>query len=203
MFAVMMSSVQLKRDEQLTAAEETSTEFKGMAVKEEETEDQRRLLGFPRTPRFTSHRKDDLQDYVWKEEVSSDQQLWKQERDSSLDQEEPEPLQMTEEQQEPEHPWTKEEVLEICIGEHEDQLELKQEAEDTFMVTSNDEEKNHIKPEPIRNQVISQDFSEAENQDQEGNYHIDSESKQDKAQKPEKSCLKTIKNDILYSVAFG
>lgn len=57
MFTVMMSSVQLKRDEQLTAAEETSTEFKGMAVKEEETEDQRRLLGFPRTPRFTSHRK--------------------------------------------------------------------------------------------------------------------------------------------------
>uniref|UniRef100_A0A3Q2DNG9 C2H2-type domain-containing protein n=1 Tax=Cyprinodon variegatus TaxID=28743 RepID=A0A3Q2DNG9_CYPVA len=42
------------------------------------------------------------------------------ERDSSLDQEEPEPLQIKEEQQEPEHPWTKEETMEVLISEQED-----------------------------------------------------------------------------------
>ena len=73
---------------------------------------------------------DHLQDYVGKEEDFSDQQLCGQERNSSLDREEPEALQIKEEQQEPEHPWTKEETMELLIIQHEEQLVLKQETED-------------------------------------------------------------------------
>ncbi|XP_038125915.1 gastrula zinc finger protein XlCGF57.1-like [Cyprinodon tularosa] len=74
---------------------------------------------------------DRLQDYVGKEEVFSDQQLCGQERKSSLDQEEPEALQIKEEQKEPKHPWTKEETMQLPISEHEGQLVLKQETEVT------------------------------------------------------------------------
>ncbi|XP_038133537.1 zinc finger protein OZF-like [Cyprinodon tularosa] len=74
---------------------------------------------------------DHLQDYVGKEEDFSDQQLYEQERNSSSGQEEPEPLQIKEEQKEPEHPWTKEETMELPISEQEEQLVLKQETEDT------------------------------------------------------------------------
>uniref|UniRef100_A0A3Q2CSN1 C2H2-type domain-containing protein n=1 Tax=Cyprinodon variegatus TaxID=28743 RepID=A0A3Q2CSN1_CYPVA len=62
-----------------------------------------------------------LQDYVGKEEDFTDQQLCEQERNSSLDQEEPEALQIKEEHQEPEHPWTKEETMKLPISEHEEQ----------------------------------------------------------------------------------
>ncbi|XP_015255933.1 PREDICTED: uncharacterized protein LOC107101496 [Cyprinodon variegatus] len=56
-----------------------------------------------------------LQDYVGKEEDFSDQQLYQQERNSSLVKEEPEALQIKEENQKPEHPWTKEETMELPI----------------------------------------------------------------------------------------
>ncbi|XP_015254287.1 PREDICTED: trichohyalin-like [Cyprinodon variegatus] len=125
---------------------------------------------------------------VGKEEDFSEQQLWKQERNSSLDQEEPEPLQMKEEQLKPEDPWTKEETMELPISEQEEQLKpedpwtkeetmelpiseqeeqllLKQEEGDKCMVTPPAEEKDHIKPEPMRNQVVYQDLSEVQNQD--------------------------------------
>ncbi|KAM4725186.1 uncharacterized protein FYW61_013415 [Anableps anableps] len=183
-------------------------------------DDQRRLLDFSRTPRIILHRIDHLLDFVRKdeEEVFSDQQLCKQERDPSLDLEEPEPLQMKEEQQEPEHPWIKEEPLELCIDllqeyvrkeealadldrnssfdeeepepvqmkeeqvelEHlqikeeekelcisqdEEQLGLKQETE-TFMVTPTNEE-FHTEPEANWNQLSSPDSPETENEDQE------------------------------------
>ncbi|PWA20073.1 hypothetical protein CCH79_00020716, partial [Gambusia affinis] len=99
-----------------------------------------------------------LLDRVWKDEVCFDQQLCKPETCPSLDQEEPEPLQLKDKQQKPEHPWTKEEPLELCMSEHKEHLELKEETEDSLMLTPNYEEKNHIQPELISNQVVSQIF---------------------------------------------
>ncbi|XP_054881532.1 zinc finger protein OZF-like isoform X2 [Poeciliopsis prolifica] len=115
-------------------------------------------LVFTRTPQIILFRIDHLLDQFWKEEVFSDQHLCKPETGPSLDQEKPEPLQLKEEQQKPEHPWTKEEPLELCINEHKEHLELKQETEDSLMLTPNYEEKNHIQSELISNQVVSQNF---------------------------------------------
>ncbi|KAK5610301.1 hypothetical protein CRENBAI_007340 [Crenichthys baileyi] len=57
---------------------------------------------FTRTPQIILHRIDlHLQDLVWKEEVFSEQQLCKQVKNSSLDQEDPEPLKIKEELQDP------------------------------------------------------------------------------------------------------
>ncbi|KAI4821023.1 hypothetical protein KUCAC02_028975, partial [Chaenocephalus aceratus] len=64
------------------------------------------------------------------EEVLTDQQLCSQERNSSLDQEDPE------------HPQIKEEQEELCTSQEEEPLELKQET-DVFMVTLTDEESVH------------------------------------------------------------
>ncbi|XP_014834857.1 PREDICTED: trichohyalin-like, partial [Poecilia mexicana] len=83
----------------LTPAEETFTEFKEIIVKsEEEMDDQRRLMGFSRTPRIILHRIDCLQCNVYN-----------QERKSTLDQEELEALQVKQEQEEPEDHQIKEE----------------------------------------------------------------------------------------------
>ncbi|XP_058469240.1 zinc finger protein 177-like [Solea solea] len=76
--------------------------------------------------------KDVLQEEEEEQEVLTEQQLWNQERNSSLDQEEPESLQIKEEEEE------------ICTGQEQEQLELKQEA-DTFMLTPNNEESDHMK----------------------------------------------------------
>uniref|UniRef100_A0A8C7YTV4 C2H2-type domain-containing protein n=1 Tax=Oryzias sinensis TaxID=183150 RepID=A0A8C7YTV4_9TELE len=65
--------------------------------------------------------------------------LWKEERSSSLD------------EQEPELPVIKEDWDEVCIkGE---QLELKQK-NDSFMVTEDDQEKMDFKPKPRENPVL-------------------------------------------------
>nr|XP_043905708.1 golgin subfamily A member 6-like protein 7 [Solea senegalensis] len=88
------------------------------------------------------------------EEVLTEQQLCNQERNSSLDQEEPESLQM------------KEEKEEICTSQ--EQLELKQEA-DTSMLTHNNEESNHMKPD-TDHQLLS---AVAESQEQTGNKHVE------------------------------
>ncbi|XP_038132076.1 zinc finger protein OZF-like [Cyprinodon tularosa] len=73
---------------------------------------------------------DRLQDDLGKEEDFSDQQLCGQESNSSLDQKEPEALQIKEEQQKPEDPWTKEETMELNISEQEEQLVLKHDIEE-------------------------------------------------------------------------
>lgn len=64
------------------------------------------------------------------EEVDSDQQLCDQERYSSLDQEDPDPLQIKEEQEE------------VCTCQEGEQLIVKQET-DTFMLTSVCRETDH------------------------------------------------------------
>ncbi|XP_037633165.1 zinc finger protein 112-like [Sebastes umbrosus] len=70
------------------------------------------------------------------EEVLADQQLCIQERNSSLDQEDPEPPQIKEEQEE------------LCINQEGEQLELKQETE-TFMLTPHDEESDHSEDQTL------------------------------------------------------
>ncbi|KAK5612486.1 hypothetical protein CRENBAI_013341 [Crenichthys baileyi] len=137
MCAVKMSPVQPQREmmnEQLTPAEETFTEFKGIIVKpEEELDGQRRLLDFSRIPLIILHRIDLSQYYVCKEE-GVPTELSNQEGNSTLDQEGPEPLQIKQEQEELEHQQLKEEEEQLCIAQDENQLVLKQETDDILVI---------------------------------------------------------------------
>ncbi|XP_047445346.1 zinc finger protein 239-like [Mugil cephalus] len=106
---VTMSSSESLREliiERLTAAaEEIFGLFERTVVQyEEEIDRQRRLLDITWKPEIKLHRIDQPQHYVCKEEEVVDDQLSKQERASSLNQEEPEPLQLKEGQAEPEPP---------------------------------------------------------------------------------------------------
>nr|XP_020507906.1 gastrula zinc finger protein XlCGF57.1-like isoform X4 [Labrus bergylta] len=118
-----MSSVECLRgfvNERLTAAaEEIFRVFKRTIVEyEEEIDRQRRLLGVVLNPEIKLHRIELPQQHVCKEvEVLSDQLLCNQERNSSLDQEDPEPPQIKEEQEE------------LSTSQEGEQLELKQEDE--------------------------------------------------------------------------
>eukprot|EP00064_Thunnus_orientalis_P018880 superscaffoldBa00004499_g18988 len=123
-----MFSVQFLREsinERLTAAaeeifrvfQETISEY------EKEINRQRILLDIFWKPEIKLHRIELPQQHVCKkEEVLADQQLCNQERNSSLDQEDPEPPQIKEEQEE------------LCTSLEGEQLVLKQETE-TFMLT--------------------------------------------------------------------
>ncbi|XP_034092720.1 zinc finger protein 568-like [Gymnodraco acuticeps] len=102
-----------------------------LSAYEEEICRQRRLLDTVLKPQIKLHRTELPQQHVCnEEEVLTDQQLCSQERNSSLDQEDPEPPQIKEEQEE------------LCTSQEEEQLELKQET-DVFMVTLTDEESVH------------------------------------------------------------
>ncbi|GLD50644.1 zinc finger protein OZF-like protein [Lates japonicus] len=112
-----MSSVQCLREfvnERLTAAaEEISRVFEQTIVEyEEEIDRQRRLLDIVWKPEIRLHRTELPQQHVCKEEVLTEQQLCNQERNSSLDQEEPEPPQIKEEQEE------------VCSSQEGEQLVL-------------------------------------------------------------------------------
>ncbi|XP_017162908.1 oocyte zinc finger protein XlCOF19-like isoform X4 [Poecilia reticulata] len=128
-------------------------------------DDQRKLLDFSRTPQIILHRIDYLQCNIYK-----------QERRSTLDQEELEPLQVKQ-QEEPEdhqikkqedlkHQQIKMEAKEVYCCQEEEHVELKQQT-DTYMVVPVDEQTSHTEAEPNRNQVIFQEAAEAENQNQE------------------------------------
>ncbi|XP_068576793.1 zinc finger protein 208-like [Cebidichthys violaceus] len=195
-----MSSVECLREfvnERLSAAAE---EIFGVFVKnivayEEEIDRQRRLLDIVWKPEIKLHRIELPQQHVCKEEeVLSDQQLCIQERSSSLDQEDPDPPQIKEEQEE------------LCTSQEGEQLELKQETE-TFMWAPTDEESDHsedqllylctdetqsvvqetspgyisvesdVVAEPNNDrQLLSHNSHEAESQDQKGGEHGFSES---------------------------
>ncbi|CAB1442449.1 unnamed protein product, partial [Pleuronectes platessa] len=137
-----MSSVQYLREfisERLTAAaEEIFTVFEKTIVQyEEEVDRQRRLLETVLKPEIKLHRIELPQHHACKkEEVLPDQQLCPQERNSSLDQEEPEPPQIKEEQEE------------IFTSQEGEQLVLKQETE-TCMLTPHCEESDHREPEEL------------------------------------------------------
>ncbi|XP_039660441.1 uncharacterized protein LOC120561398 isoform X2 [Perca fluviatilis] len=133
-----MSSVQhLKQfvNERLTAAaEEIFGVFEKSIVEyEEEIGRQRRLLDLVCKPEITLLRIELPQPRVCKEEeevLADQQQLCIQERNSSLDQEEPEPPQIKEEQEE------------LCVSHEGEQLVLKQET-DAFTLTPAYEERDH------------------------------------------------------------
>ncbi|XP_037633163.1 zinc finger protein 699-like [Sebastes umbrosus] len=137
-----MSSVEYLREfvnERLTAAaEEIFRAFnKTIFEYEEEIDRQRKLLDILWKPAIKLHRIELPQQHVCKEEeVLADQQLCIQERNSSLDQEDPEPPQIKEEQEE------------LCISQEGEQLELEQETE-TFMLTHTYEESDHSEDQTL------------------------------------------------------
>ncbi|KAM4714640.1 uncharacterized protein FYW61_019569 [Anableps anableps] len=185
-----MSSVQPQKEfinEQVTPAEETFTEVKKIKS-DEEMDDQRRLQDFSQIPMFIPHRKDLPQCRVCKE-VGVLNELSNQEVNSTLDQEEPEPLQIKQEQEEPEHQQFKEEEKQLCISQNEEQLVLKQETDDILVIPSN-LQRILNESEPHRNHLISNDSLEAENQDQEGSNSEDPGRKRDEEQKQNERCQK-------------
>ncbi|XP_025755969.1 golgin subfamily A member 6-like protein 6 isoform X5 [Oreochromis niloticus] len=108
----------------------------------EEINNQQRQLAVNWKPEIKLYRIDGPQQPVCKEEeVLSELQLCDQERSSSLDQEEPEP------------PQIKEEEEELCSSQEGEQLGLKEEP-DTFMVTAA-EEGEHSEPEANTDQLPS------------------------------------------------
>ncbi|XP_032371195.1 gastrula zinc finger protein XlCGF57.1 isoform X3 [Etheostoma spectabile] len=199
-----MSSIEYLREfvnERLTAAaEEIFGVFERTIVEyEEEIDRQRRLLDIVWKPEIKLLRIELQQQHVSKEEeeVTADQPLCIQEWNSSLDQEEPEPPQIKEEQEEQE---------ELCTSQEGEQLELKQET-DAFMLTPTyeksdhsedqtlylstaetlsvmektplsyiwDIKSDHSEPEPnTDHQLLSHISHEAESQDQKGGEHGDS-----------------------------
>ncbi|XP_041849399.1 zinc finger protein 436-like isoform X4 [Melanotaenia boesemani] len=235
-----MSSVQHLREfisERLTAAaEEIFTEFEKTIVQYEEVIDrQRRLLDITWKPQIKLIRTGIQQQHDREEEeVLADQQLFNQEMSSSLDQEEPEPPQIKEDQEEvhispegeqlvlkdqtdimvqckfeseeidvphhhlceeeeeedltnqqfcnqerncgmdqdePEPPQTKEEQEQQSTNQEGDQLVLKQETE-TFIVTPNNEDGDHMEPEPNSNQLFFNNSLLAERHVQEANRDV-------------------------------
>ncbi|XP_062418618.1 uncharacterized protein LOC119224881 isoform X2 [Pungitius pungitius] len=112
------------------AAEEIFGVFKRTFVEyQEEIERQRGLLEVFWKPEVRLHRIKIPQSRVCKEEeVLSDQHLCLQERNTSVDQEDPDP------------PQIKEEPEELCSSQEGEQLEPKQE---TFMLTPTCEERDH------------------------------------------------------------
>ncbi|XP_039878374.1 protein Ycf2-like isoform X8 [Simochromis diagramma] len=118
-----MPSAQYLREfinERLTAAaEQIFLEFEKTIVQyEEEIDRQRRLLDITWKPQIKLHRTDVPQQQVCEEEeVLPEQQLWNQERSSSVEQEEPEAPQIKEEQEE------------LCSSQEGEQLGLKEEPE--------------------------------------------------------------------------
>ncbi|XP_030278569.1 zinc finger protein 2 homolog isoform X6 [Sparus aurata] len=154
-----MSSVECLRgfiNERLTAAaEEIFGVFQKTIVEyEEEIDRQRKLLDVVWKPEIKLHRIElPQQDVCMEDKVLADQLLCNQERNSSLDQEEPEPPQIKEEQEE------------LCSSQEGEQLVLKQET-DTSMLIPPYEESDH--------QLLSHNSNVAESQDQEGGKHGDS-----------------------------
>ncbi|KAM9342361.1 uncharacterized protein KZ484_015062 [Pholidichthys leucotaenia] len=88
-----------------------------------------------------------------KEEVLTVQQLWNQERNSSLDQEEQDAAQVKQEEEE------------LCSSQEEEHFGLKQET-DTFMVTPTDEDNDNSETEPNSEQLLSHNSPDTESQDQ-------------------------------------
>ncbi|KAM9310128.1 uncharacterized protein KZ484_026075 isoform 1-T1 [Pholidichthys leucotaenia] len=151
-----MSSVQrlreVVRERLAAAAEEICGEFEKMIFQyEEEIKYQQRLLEITWRPKIKLHRIGFPQHPECKrDEVLPDQQLWNQQRNSVVDQQEPEAPQMKEEQEE------------RCTSQEGEVLAVKLE-NDSLTVTPVSEENNQGEAEPI-----------SEQQDEEGSQHVDS-----------------------------
>ncbi|XP_041663406.1 oocyte zinc finger protein XlCOF6.1-like [Cheilinus undulatus] len=122
-----------------------------------EIDRQRRLLDIVWKPHISLHRIDVPKQHECKEgEVVVDQQLCNQERNFSLDQEEPEP------------PKIKEEQDELCSSQEGAEIIVKQET-DTFMWTPIPEDSDHSEPEQQNEQHhLSHNSHVNENQDSQG-----------------------------------
>ncbi|KAM9365949.1 uncharacterized protein KZ484_012066 [Pholidichthys leucotaenia] len=171
---------ELVRERLAAAAEEIITEFELITNQyEEEIDRQRRLLNMCWCSQIKIHRIDFSEQPECKaEEVVAEQQLWNQERNSVLDQEEPEAPQVKEEQEE------------LCISQEGEQLVVKLEA-DPFTVTLVCEEKQQSEAEPNSEQLLSHSSAGTEIQDEEGSRHVDSGSTNEEEPKPKKRRLKT------------
>ncbi|XP_051809106.1 zinc finger protein 239-like isoform X2 [Acanthochromis polyacanthus] len=128
-----MSSVQNLRElinERLTAAaEEIFTEFEKTILQyEEEIDRQRRLLDNIWKAEIKFNTTDLLQQNVQEENVVAEQNLCNQEKNSNVDQEDPEPPEMKEEQEE------------LCTSQEGEQLVLMEEADTLVQCNSNCEE---------------------------------------------------------------
>ncbi|XP_047445311.1 pollen-specific leucine-rich repeat extensin-like protein 1 [Mugil cephalus] len=166
-----MSSAENLRDliiEPLTVSpEEIFGLFERTVVQsEEEIDRQRRLLDITWKPEIKLHRIDLPPQHVsTEEEVLTGQQLYNQERNSSLDQEDPEPPQIKEEHEEPEHPQIKKEQEEPeppQIKEEEEEpepLQIKKEQEEPEPLQMKEEQgepeppqmkEEQQEPEPIQ-----------------------------------------------------
>ncbi|XP_019218930.1 zinc finger protein 37 isoform X1 [Oreochromis niloticus] len=124
-------------------------------------EEQLRLMETIWKPEINLHRKDLRHQHICEKELLTDQQICNQEKNSSLDQEDPAPSYIKEEQ----------EVLRS--SQEGEQLELKQET-DIFMVTRSYEESDHSEPESNKEQLLFHSSPEAESQDHEESQHVDS-----------------------------
>ncbi|XP_026230669.1 zinc finger protein 239-like isoform X3 [Anabas testudineus] len=142
-----MSSVVPLREfvtERLTAAaEEIFRVFEKTIVEyEEEIDRQRRLLEIVWKPEIKLHRIElPLKRVCKKEEVLTEQEFCDQDSNSGLDQEDPDPPQIKEEQEE------------ICTSQEGEQLVLKQETENLLLIPTY-EERDHNEPEPITDQSV-------------------------------------------------
>ncbi|XP_038560130.1 gastrula zinc finger protein XlCGF57.1-like isoform X1 [Micropterus salmoides] len=185
-----MSSVEFLREfvsERLTAAAEEILGVFGKTVLkyEEEIDRQRRLLDIIWKPEIKLHRTELPQQHVCKEEeVLADQQLCIEESNSSLDQEDPEPPQIKEEQEE------------LCSSQEGEQHVLKQET-DVFMWIPAYEESDDSEPEPNRDhQLLSHSSHVAESQDQTGDKHEDLGSNRVAESEPKERCNKSHSNTV-------
>ncbi|XP_053277076.1 zinc finger protein 239 [Pleuronectes platessa] len=172
-----MSTIQSLRqfiNERLhTAAEDIFGCFEATVAKyEDELCRHRRLLDVTLEPVVKLQRTElPLQHCLNEEEIPSDQQLWNLERNPSLDQEEPEPPQIKEEE-------------EHCIGLEVEQLVLKQEDQDNLLLNPTFKESDHSEPEPSDHQLLS--HSSAQSQDLNGGQHGNSKSVSNAEQASEK-----------------
>ncbi|CAJ1075019.1 zinc finger protein 184-like [Xyrichtys novacula] len=142
---------------------------------EEELDRQRRLLDLVWKPHILLHRIDIPQQHDCKEEdeVVSDLQPWNQERNSSPEQEDPEPLQIKEEEEE------------FCTGQDREQLEPKQETEHLMLTLTCHE------PEVMKeDQFLSHNSHEVANQDPQKDKLTESESTSKSEQHPPKKVHK-------------
>ncbi|KAM9365969.1 uncharacterized protein KZ484_012094 [Pholidichthys leucotaenia] len=124
-------------------------------------------------------REDFPEQHVCENEFSPDQQLLDQEENSGLEQVEPEPPQIKEEQEE------------LCISQGGEQLVVKLEV-DNFMVPLISEEKQQSEAEPNIEQLLSHNSVGIEIQDEGGGRHVNSGlSKEGEEPKPKKRRLRT------------
>ncbi|XP_051810154.1 zinc finger protein 239-like isoform X4 [Acanthochromis polyacanthus] len=228
---VTMCSVEYLRelisDRLAAAAGEIFTEFeKNIVQYQEEIDRQRRLLDVIWKPHIPLQPIELPQSYVCENEKTVvDHQPHDQERKSMVDHEDPEPLQIKDQQEElctsldqsnpefsqikmeqeesctsldqsnPGLPQIKVEQDELCSSREEELIGLKQET-DTFVVTPADEESDHSEPNPNSDQLLFHISCVAESPDQEGSKDVDSGSTRCIEQKPRHQSNSSHSNDV-------